>query len=119
MEIEEWRRVVIETDNQIEALRARIARTVSVDAESFTARSSDGEAIATISADGQRVLNVTLSNGFGSLDRPAWALSGDLDRVCRAIVEAINGARRNASLAVVENLRQEFPEAFDLLTDLQ
>ncbi|MFI9509248.1 hypothetical protein [Nocardia sp. NPDC052566] len=119
MRLEDYQRLVAETEEQIEAFSARVHNVISSAAEQpVRARSSDGLAVAVVSGDGRQVLDINLPQGLGDFTRPAWALTEDLDTTCRAIVEAVNKARNNASTIGIEQLRQEFPDAYDLLTDL-
>ncbi|MFI2279272.1 hypothetical protein [Nocardia beijingensis] len=120
MQHDDLMRLLDETDRQIEAFRARVRGVMfEVEDESHTARSKDGRAIAVVSGDGRQVQDISLPYGLGDMSRPAWALTDDLNTTCQAIVDAVNSARRTASVSVFEKLREEFPEAFDLLTDLQ
>ncbi|MEV6258199.1 hypothetical protein AB0L97_33585 [Nocardia sp. NPDC051911] len=120
MQHEDLMRLLDETDRQIATFRARLRGVMfEVEDESHTAHSSDGRAIAVVSGDGSRIKDISLPYGLGDTSRPAWALTDDLNTVCQAIVDAVNSARRTASVSVFEKLRDEFPEAFDLLTDLQ
>ncbi|QIS09184.1 YbaB/EbfC family nucleoid-associated protein [Nocardia arthritidis] len=128
MEIDDVARIFAETQEQIAALQTRISETLSgFEQQTFEGRSADGRAIVVVAPDGM-VRRIELPGGLGNDSVPAgqrfneltWGSSGsDLALTCRSMVEAINTARKSAVQTGIAVLREEFPQAFDLLTDLE
>ncbi|MBF6072179.1 YbaB/EbfC family nucleoid-associated protein [Nocardia farcinica] len=112
--------LVNKTFDQIKAFEDRAhSALLHASTQSFTGTSRDKQVTATVSGDGRMVLGVRLERGFGDLSRPAWALADDIDIACAGIVEAIRDARRQAVSNSIQQLAREFPEAFELLKDLE
>ncbi|MGA6190737.1 hypothetical protein [Nocardia iowensis] len=119
MVIGDVRDLFSEEEDQVEALRARV-RAAMAEIDGWTYEAGDGSAHVTVSADG-RVLAIELprgltdcSLGFGGATEAAWSeTSNALAETCRAIVAAVNSARRSAAEAAIDVLRKEFPEAFE------
>ncbi|WP_225729022.1 MULTISPECIES: YbaB/EbfC family nucleoid-associated protein [unclassified Nocardia] len=127
MEIEDVERLATEIEKQLEAARSREHAALSdIESRTFKGWSGDGRVTAIVSRDG-RILSIDLPRGLGQ--RPPartqvtqCALedsSESLGATCRAMVEAINGARRNAADAALAALRPEFPQLFDLIAELK
>ncbi|WP_280505521.1 YbaB/EbfC family nucleoid-associated protein [Nocardia farcinica] len=118
-ELEDFRRLQELGDRQLAAVRQRVEGVENDGASlSFTATSGGGEATVQVTSTGA-LTHISLASGFGDLSQPAWLLADDIDKVCRAIVEAVGQARAKASEEMRGRFAQAFPDAYDLLDDLR